>query len=134
MMIKKRILVFTMAAMLTVLLLSGCGGDKNPSETDQINQAQTEAGQAAGAEATNVNETEEEKNTRLETMLAEMNSIAKAEITKVKSGYHVKITLAEGKYKMDHELKDAIITTLVEANKGLEEKEIVVEVQEREEN
>ncbi len=129
---KKRTIVFTMAAMLTVLLLSGCGGDKNPPEIDQMNQ--TESGQEADSEAPKADETEEEKNTRLETTLAKMDSIAKADITKVKSEYHVKITLAEGKYNMDNELKDAIITEVLEANKGLEEKQIVIEVQEREEN
>ncbi len=129
--IKKRTIIFAMAAMLTVLLLNGCGKDRDPSQTDGAGKTQTTE---QGSDAAAPNETEEEKIARLETELTELGSIEKAEITKERSGYRVTITLQEGKYNMDEELRDVIITKLTTSYEDLKDDEIEIEVQEREEN
>lgn len=129
--IKKSTIIFAMAAMLTVLLLNGCGKDRDPSQTDGAGKTQTTK-QESDVAAPEVNETEEEKTARLEAELAELGSIEKAEITKEQSGYHVAVALNDA--NMDDELRDVIITKLTSSYKDLKEDQIEIEVQEREEN
>ncbi len=126
---KKRTIVFAMAAMLTVLLLNGCGKDKDaPNPEDPGKEQTTEQG--ADPSGSDLDRAETEKIAQLEAEITELGSVKTAKITKERSEYHVKITLDKGKRDLDDELRDVIITKLTASYEDLKEDAVKVEVEE----
>ncbi|MBS5143938.1 MAG: hypothetical protein KHY89_00280 [Butyricicoccus pullicaecorum] len=125
--VKKRMMLLGMAAIVSVSLLGGCGKDyKEPdSEQEKIDAAQL---QEAEAQKPSLNDPEQIAELE-ETLAADFDSVEQVEIVQEESGYRITLTLKSSE-SINDELKDAIISKIVQNYADLTEDQIVIELAE----
>ena len=124
---KRRTMILGIAALLAVSLFSGCGKDDKKPDTILTNSADSAQTQENEAEKPLLDNAEKISSLE-ETLIAEFECIEKVKITQVESEYHVKLTLTSPEKCINDELKDTIISRMVQSYGGLTEDQIIIEV------
>ena len=123
--VKKRMLLLGMAAIVSVSLLGGCGKNHKEPDSDTVDAIEL---QEAGAPKPSLSDPEQI--TKLEEALtADFDSVEQVEILQEESGYRIKLTLQSSE-SINDELKDTIISKIVQNYADLTEEQIVIELEE----
>lgn len=123
--VKKRMLLLGMAAIVSVSLLGGCGKNHKELDSDTVDAIELQE-----AEAPKPSLSDPEQITKLEEALtADFDSVEQVEILQEESGYRIKLTLQSSE-SINDELKDTIISKIVQNYADLTEEQIVIELEE----
>ena len=126
--VKKRMILLAMSAIVSVSLLGGCGQDRKEPVPEQENTIDAAQLQETEAQKPSLNDPEQIAELE-ETLTADFDSVEQVEIVQEESEYRITLTLKSSE-SINDELKDAIISKMVQNYADLTEDQIVIELAE----
>lgn len=126
---KNKRMLMGVAVILAVSLLSGCGNEQKESDTKPESVADSAQIQEEQVEKPLL-DNPEKINSLEKTLIEKFECVEKVEITQEASKYYVKLTLTPPEQSINEELRDTIISQMVQSYGELTEEQIVLEVAE----